>query len=63
MVKVIIKQLENAEDYGAEREKVRKALEPVVATILDVQEQTDVAKAELKHDEGEENGLGDTEEV
>ncbi len=62
-VKVIIKQLENAEDYDAELEKLRKALEPVVAMILDIQEQTEIAEAELKRKEGENDGLGDTEET
>lgn len=61
-IKVVIKQLENAEDYDVELEKLRKALEPVVATILDIQEQNEIAEAELKRNEGE-NDEGNIEEA
>ncbi len=51
-IKLIIKQLENAEDYDEELEKLRKTLEPVIAIILDVQEQAEVVNAELERNEG-----------
>jgi len=62
-VKLIIKQLENAEDYDEEVERLRKALEPVVFAILDIQEQTENAETELKCNEEKDDGLGNTEEA